>query len=114
MSFLGKNRFDADKGIRGGNPNPDQTGGASTDARGSFGSDGQEPHSSAGFRRALEKTARSGNRLKDQLPEKTSFAGKDFKKPNYFAQGGRRHGMHIGSGAPAIAGATDTGADFGE
>jgi hypothetical protein len=71
------------------------------------------PHSSSGFRRALMKTARSGNRLKDQLPSKSTFGGKGFKKPNYFAQGAQRHGMHIGAGAPHTAGARDTGADFG-
>lgn len=104
--------FTADANDRGGSPrgmnNP------SADQRGGNGSDGQEPHSSSGFRRALMKTARSGNKLKDQLPNKTTFSGKGFRKPNYFAQGGQRHGMHIGSGAPFTGPAAgDAGDGFG-
>lgn len=71
-----------------------------------------QPHSSSGFRRALEHTERSNSRL-GQLTNK-SFGGKSYTKPNAFAQGQRRHGMHIGSGAPAIIPGNDTGADTGE
>jgi hypothetical protein len=129
MPFQGSNRFNADNGNRGGNPNPDMTGGASFSQRASFGSEqdptgtaGQQvlsnspagnPHSSAGFKRALMKTARSGSKLAGQMPNKTSFGAKGFKKPNYFAQGGGRHGMHIGAGAPAISPAEGTGSDTG-
>lgn len=81
--------------------------------RGGYGSTGQEPHSSAGFRRALMRSGRQGSSLKDQLPSKMTFGGKGFKKPNYFAQGGQRHGMHMGSGAPFTGGAQAEGADFG-
>lgn len=110
--FQGKSRFDADNGIRGGNPNP-FSGTASPASRGGNGSDGQNPASSAGFKSALSKVGQRGNSLRDQLPNKTTFAGKGFKKPSYFAQGAQRHGMHIGAGAPHTAGANDTGADFG-
>lgn len=71
------------------------------------------PHSSSGFRRAIKSAGRSGNRLKDSMPQGTSFGGKGFRKPNYFAQGGKRHGLHISTGAPHTAGATQEGADFG-
>jgi hypothetical protein len=124
--FQGRNRFNADNGIRGGNPNPGPDMGVPQ--RAGFGAEqnpsgdpGQEvltsapagnPHSSSGFKRALMKTARTSSRLKDQLPSKQSFGGKGFQKPNYFAQGGGRHGMHIGAGAPAINPAEKTGSDF--
>lgn len=73
------------------------------------------PHSSRGFRKALMHTQRTSGRLKDQLPDKQSFSGKGYRKPSYFAQGGQRHGMHIGSGAPFTGPATgDAGAGFGE
>lgn len=71
------------------------------------------PHSSSGFRRAIKSAGRSGNRLKNQLPDKTSFGGKGYRKPNYFAQGGKRHGLHISTGAPHTSGATQEGSDFG-
>src|SRR5882724_6916130 len=105
-------RFNAQPNARGGSP-IDLSAGGSPDDRGGQGADGQTPHSSSGFRRALMKSARGSNRLKDQLPNKTTFAGKGFKKPNYFAQGAKRHGMHMGAGAPVTQGAGDTGADFG-
>lgn len=76
------------------------------------GSNKGQPHSSSGFKRALMHSERSGSQLSDQIVSKTHFGGKGFKKPNYFAQGGRRHGMHIGSGAPAIQPAQD-GIDSG-
>lgn len=50
-------------------------------------------HSSSGFRRALRKTSARNDRLAGQLPARG-------KKANYFAQGGKRHGLHIGAGAP--------------
>ena len=123
--FKGSNRFNDDEGPRGGSPNPQD--GMETSMRAGFGSEqsgegsGQvlssgagAPHSSAGFRRALMKSTRGSSRLKDQLPNKTSFGGPGFKKPNYFAQGGGRHGMHIGSGAPFTGPASgDAGAGFG-
>ena len=71
------------------------------------------PHSSSGFRRALEKTKRSTSKLSGNITDKTNFGGKGFKKPNYFAQGAQRHGMHIGSGSPATIPAADTGSDIG-
>src|SRR5262249_46288206 len=88
MGFMGRDRFNVDKGA-GARGNPADFGaGASTSQRASFGSeqnpnatDNQEvlssapagnPHSSRGFRKALEKTQRSQSRLKDQLPDKTT------------------------------------------
>lgn len=71
------------------------------------------PHSSHGFKRALMKTQRSqGGTLKGDIANKTHFGGSGFKKPNYFAQGGGRHGMHIGSGAPFTGAANSEGADI--
>lgn len=94
-------RIQDDKGIRGGSPfavessyHPAEqrnTGMASSALPG-------HPHSSEGFRRAIKRATNSPSRLVD----KTHFGGNGFTKPNYFAQGGQRHGMHIGSGAPAI------------
>lgn len=70
------------------------------------------PHSSRGFRRALMRTQRSeGGTLKGDIANRTHFGGKGFRKPNYFGQGGKRHGMHIGAGAPYTAGAEQGGAD---
>jgi hypothetical protein len=123
--FGGKSSFSPDSGPRGGSPNPGK--GMGTPQRAGFGSEqnpgaaaGQEvltsapagnPHSSAGFRRALEKTARGQSKLKDQLPNAKTFSGPGFNKPNYFAQGGGRHGMHVGSGAPFTGPAEQTGSD---
>lgn len=123
--FGNASHFNADSGPRGVSPNPQK--GMGTSQRAGFGAEqnpsgapGQEvltsatpgnPHSSAGFRRALEKTARSQNRLKDQLPSGQNFSGSGFKKPNYAFQGGGRHGMHIGAGAPFTGPADQTGAD---
>ena len=108
---MGSNSFTPDPNERGGSPFG--MGPASPDQRGGMGSNGQQPKSAAGFRRALMKTSRQGNKLKDQLPGKQSFGGPGFKKPNYFAQGAQRHGMHMGAGAPAVTPAADTGSDFG-
>lgn len=71
------------------------------------------PHSSSGFRRAIRSAGRSGSSLKSQLPKGNTFAAKGFKKPNYFAQGGQRHGLHISTGAPHTGAAHQEGADFG-
>ena len=57
------------------------------------------PHSSRGFKRAIMKVQRKGSSLKDQLPSKKNFSGPGYRKPNYFAQGGGRHGMHIDDSA---------------
>lgn len=96
----------------GSNGSPVQRGGFGSEPP-LLGSSPQGPHSAAGFRRALMKTQSRGNKLKDQLPDKISFGSKGFKKPNYFAQGGQRHGMHVGSGAPFTGAAQQEGADFG-
>lgn len=101
---------------------------ASFSQRGSFGSEqdptaepGQEvlssqlpgnPHSSRGFRRALYRSQARGNRVAQEMPDKTTFGGRGYKKPNYFSQGGKRHGLHISTGAPATSGG-DSGSDFG-
>lgn len=71
------------------------------------------PHSSAGFKRALVSTERSAGRLSGDIANRTHFGGKGFKKPNYAFQGGRRHGMHIGSGSPVVTPAQDTGSESG-
>lgn len=71
------------------------------------------PHSSHGFRRALEHSERTSGSLKSQLPDKVTFGGKGYRKPSYFAQGGRRHGLHISTGAPHTAGGQQEGSDSG-
>lgn len=100
-----------DKGIRGGSPfDPN---GASAMQRGGTGAEQKDVtsdampkvHSSYGFRRALKSASHKSDRLAGQLPSKKNFSGPKFRKPNYFAQGAQRHGMHIGSGAPATVGA---------
>jgi hypothetical protein len=117
------NRFNADDGAgtgRGGSPFDDTHTDAPMNARGGTGAEtsGVESsqlsgnvHSSRGFRRALKSTQSRSNRLSGQLPQKQSFSSPGAKKPNYFAQGGARHGMHIGSGAPFTGGAMSEGAD---
>jgi hypothetical protein len=70
-----------------------------------------QPHSASGFRRALEHTERTSGRLAGDIASKNDFSGDGFKKPNYFAQGQRRHGMHMGAGAPVTTPAMETGAD---
>lgn len=77
------------------------------------GSNKGQPHSSSGFRRALMKTERTAGRLSGDIASRKDFSGQGFKKPNYFAQGQRRRGMHIGSGGPATIPAVDTGSEFG-
>jgi hypothetical protein len=125
-----KDRIDAEQGAgvhRGGSP-ANFSAGASTADRAGFGSEQSpsadqsqdvlssqirgNPHSARGFRKALMKTQRSGSALKDMVSARDT-SGKGFRKPNYFAQGGRRHGMHIGSGAPATSPAQHEGAAAG-
>jgi len=72
------------------------------------------PHSSSGFKRALMHAAHGPSRLSGAIASKKDTSGDGFRKPNYFAQGGRRHGLHMGSGAPAISPAMDTGSSDGE
>lgn len=102
-------RIADDEGIRGGSPfDPSHTN-APMDARGGFGAETSgvqssqlsgNVHSSRGFRRALKGAQRKSDRLAGQLPSKQSFSGQGYSKPNYFGQGGKRRGLHIGSGAP--------------
>lgn len=114
-------RFNADQGggFRGNpadfgsNASPFQRGGMGAEQGMVSSAPAGNPHSSTGFRRALMRTARSSGRLKDQLPQKSTFGGKGFRKPNYAFQGGQRHGMHVGAGAPAINPAEQEGASFG-
>jgi hypothetical protein len=86
--------------------------------KGSFGDDEGSnkggPHSASGFRRMLMRTERTQGRLSGDIAAKKDFSGQGFKKPNYFGQGARRHGMHIGAGAPATVPAQMDGADVGE
>jgi len=124
------NRFNADTGGGFRGNTADFGSAVNLGARGSFGSEQDpnakagsgsmvtnqlpgNPHSSSGFRRAIKSAGRSGNRLKDQLPDKTSFNGPGFKKPSSFAQGGRRHGLHISTGAPHVQPGTQEGSDSG-
>ena len=92
---------------------------APANARGGFGAETSgvtssklsgNVHSSRGFRRALRSSQQRSDRLAGQLPSKRDTSGQGFTKPNTFAQGGKRHGMHIGSGAPATIGSTREGA----
>lgn len=126
---IGSGRIKADPGA-GWRGNPADFGSSASSAdRGSFGAEqspgmdsGQpvmssslpgNPHSSAGFRRALEHTARTGNKTLSSSISGSNFSMGKNRKPSYFAQGGRRHGMHIGSGAPPITPAAQEGADTG-
>lgn len=109
----GRIKADPGTGFRGG---PADFGtNYSTGDRGSVGdtegSNKGGPHSSSGFRRALMKTERTAGRLSGDIASRKDFGGDGFRKPNYFGQGGRRHGMHMGSGAPVTQPAMDTGAD---
>lgn len=113
-----KGHFNATQGAgqsRGGGP-ADFTAAATPAQRGAWDSE-QDPssdpsqqnltsdnppqaHSTRGFKRALMKASRGGNSLSQHMPSKSNFGGQGFRKPNYAFQGGGRHGMHIGSGAP--------------
>ena len=109
----------ADFGISYGSPDRGATGAEQNPSMASGGDvqmGGQpkgNPHSSAGFKRALMHTERTAGRLSGDIASRQSFSGKGFSKPNYFAQGQKRHGMHIGSGAPFTGAAADTGAEAG-
>lgn len=113
-------RIPDDPGIRGGSPFDPSHSNAPPSARGGFGAETSgvqssqlsgNVHSSRGFRRALRSTQSRSSRLSGQLPSKKSFGGPSFRKPNYFAQGEGRHGMHIGSGAPFVGATRESGAD---
>jgi hypothetical protein len=117
----GSNRFEADggTGFRGGTADfssaagPGQRGGTGAEQGVTSTAIAGNPHSSHGFKRALMKTQRSqSGTLKGDMVNKTHFGGPGFKKPNYFGQGGGRHGMHIGAGAPFTGAAHQEGADF--
>lgn len=117
----GSNRFEADggTGFRGNTADfssvagPGQRGGTGAEQGVTSTAIAGSPHSSYGFRRALMKTqAKSGGSLKGAIMDKVHSGGQGFKKPNYFAQGGQRHGMHIGAGAPFTGSAQGEGADF--
>lgn len=92
--------FNLDMGDRGGNGDDE-------------GSNSGGPHSSSGFKRALMRSTRTSGKLSGDIASRKDFGGKNFRKPNYFAQGGQRHGMHVGSGAPFTGAAQDTGAESG-
>ena len=129
MAFTLSNRM----GMRGGRFGDDTGGGfrgstaafgasASGETRGGFGAGPNNnvtssnlpgsPHSSTGFRRALERTAQHGNRVVSGIKSRDFSMGKN-RKPNYFAQGGHRRGLHIGAGAPVTTPASETGSDAG-
>lgn len=115
MALMHRIKDDTGGGFRGNTADF----GMSLDAgdRGSVGDDEGSnkggPHSSEGFKRALMSTERNSGRLSGDIASRKDFGGKGFRKPNYFAQGQRRHGMHMGSGAPAVTPANDTGSDTG-
>jgi hypothetical protein len=100
----------ADRGSFGSEQNPSGTPGQSVLSSQMSGN----PHSSRGFRRALMKSQRTqSGTLKGDIADRVHSGGKGFKKPNYFAQGGKRHGMHIGSGAPFTGASDQSGSDIG-
>jgi hypothetical protein len=122
-------RFGADPGA-GFRANPIGPGSAGPSDRGGFGAEQDpnakagggsmvsnqlpgNPHSSSGFKRAIRSAGRSRSSLSSQLPDKTTFGGKGYRKPSSFAQGGRRHGLHISTGAPHTAGGVQEGSDAG-
>lgn len=92
--------FDAGIGDRGGTGDVE-------------GSNKGGPHSSSGFKRALMHTERTAGRLSGDIASRKDFSSGSNRKPNYFAQGSRRHGLHMGSGAPAVTPAMDASSDAG-
>ena len=110
---MANGHFNPDPGTRGGSP-AEFSANASASQRGGFGAEFNNVKSSSGFRRALMKTSRNSGRLKDQLPDKSTFNGPGFKKPSSWAQGGRRHGLHLGSGAAQVQSGQLEGEDFGQ
>lgn len=116
----GSDRFQDDGGTGFRSNTADFSSAAGPGQRGGVGAEqgvtstaiGGNPHSSHGFKRALMKSQnRSGGTLKGAIADQTHSGGPGFKKPNYFAQGGGRHGMHIGAGAPFTGSAQSEGAD---
>lgn len=110
---------DYEQGRGGSSFDPSHTNAPAT-ARGGYGAEttgvtnsalSGNVHSARGFRRALKSTQARGNKLSDQLPSKRDTSGPGYQKPNYFGQGGQRHGMHIGTGAPFTGGADMEGTD---
>ena len=91
------------------------------DDRGGFGAESdvvsssanKQPHSASGFKRALMRSGRQSNSVIDGINKKDGSMGRN-RKPSYFAQGGSRHGLHIGSGAPFTGAANQEGMDTGE
>jgi hypothetical protein len=105
--------FSAEPNERGGSPRgqgmsfaPNARGGHGAETTGVTDSNlSGNVHSSRGFRKALRSSQNKSSGLAGQLPQKQSFSGPGYAKPSSFAQGGKRHGMHIGSGAPFTGGA---------
>lgn len=111
----GRIRNDPGTGFRGG---PADFGfSADTGDRGGTGDDEGNnkggPHSASGFRRALMHTERHQGQLSAKIMSAKDGSGSGFRKPSQFAQGGKRHGLHIGSGAPAVTPAQQEGTDQG-
>jgi hypothetical protein len=121
MNMRGAGRFDAEEGGGWRGNTADFGSEASSGERGGFASpqsdDGVHssalpghPHSSYGFRRALRQTQRKSSGLVDSMNQR-NFSMRGANKPNYFAQGAHRHGMHIGAGSPATIPASEEGFD---
>ena len=85
-------------------------GGTGADSNDVTNSNTHQPHSASGFKRALMRSGHQQNTVIDGMNKK-GFSMKGAKKPNYFAQGGQRHGMHIGAGSPATIPAQQEGID---
>lgn len=126
----GQGRFTADSGGGFRGNTADFGSSATTAERGTFGSEQNpaatmgsgsmlsnqlpgNPHSSSGFRRAIKSAGRSKSSLNSKMPSNKTFDGPGFRKPSSFAQGGRRHGLHISTGAPHTAGGIQEGSDAG-
>lgn len=111
----GRIRTDPGTGFRGG-PADFTMSAAPGDRGGNGDSEGSNkggPHSATGFRRALEHTERTQGQLSSKIMSAQDGSGSGFKKPNYFSQGGKRHGMHIGAGSPFTGPAQQEGSDQG-
>ena len=107
---FGVNFGSPDRGAFGAEQNPSMAPGGDVQMGGQ---PKGNPHSSAGFKRALMATERTAGRLSGAIASKKDFSSGNSRKPNYFGQGSRRHGLHIGSGAPATVPAVDSGSEFG-
>lgn len=106
---FGSSAAPADRGSFGAEQSPSTSGGSPVMSSSLPGN----PHSSSGFRRALERTQRKGNQVISGINKKDFSMSGGNRKPNYFAQGGRRRGLHIGAGAPVTVPAQQEGADAG-